>query len=481
MLEFYRFSPFAIAMVVIISTLCVIVQVIAILASFNRYIKIAAHRTENLLEIFLLIQNLILSLLISRIATDAAKSIVVQSGYVALRYGVFAALVLLAVVVSILRRRPFSLVVIPAVFMTLPFVESLSGRLFPWVYMSILLFWIGRAVYVCIQRRHEMQREVSALSVKGAMDALHSGLLYYRPSSGRVYLSNRRMENLMISLMGSIQRNGRTFWQALQSGGARIKPESLLLDGQVVFRTENDTVWLFAEHEMTVVGDKYMQISAIDVSEQWKLTNELWEREEILRQHGEKLAAALDNLDIIHHEEEMLRLKSKVHDMMAQRLAVLMRVFRDEQSLTEAELKKYADDMLAEIQEETDDESGSIETLYKIYGDIGVKIEIEGDVPKDAEHSAFYTIFVREGISNAVRHGFANEVLVTCRTDAEKVSMVLVNSGISLDGGIVEGGGIKELRRRLARLGGELVITTQPQFTLTAAIPNFEDKEMHEI
>ena len=150
------------------------------------------------------------------------------------------------------------------------------------------------------------------------------------------------------------------------------------------------------------------------MTERWKLTDELQEQQKELRHRGEELASTLKSLDEVRRGEELLRIQSTVHDILAQRLALLMRVFRAEISISETGLRSYADDMLAEVQAEIESESSDIETLRQLYGAIGVHIEIVGSAPESAAPAAFYTGFVREGVTNAVRHGLATEVIVTC-------------------------------------------------------------------
>ena len=88
---------------------------------------------------------------------------------------------------------------------------------------------------------------------------------------------------------------------------------------------------------------------------------------------------------------------------------------------------------------------------------------------------AFFTDFIREGAANAVRHGFAAEVFVTCAKTEEGFRMSVANSGVAPAGSITEGGGIKALRRKLDELGGELSVTMRPRFTVTATIRDLRE------
>ena len=468
MFEFYRLDNSIILTLVMISSLCVAAQAMAVVAGFNRYKASALQWVENLMEVCILIHSVIHAFLISGVMDNMKSSLIVPVGLVGLRYGIFLMVVLFSVGVAILRRRPLSLANIPVAFLALPYGERILGRSFSQVYISIFLFWIGRALYICLMRRKNRYSEVSSFSIKDAMDALRTGLLYCG-EDGEIYLMNRRMQELLLALTGKAWRNGLDIRDALLKGNnTYITPEPLSLDGEKVYPPGDGTAWLFKEHEMIIAGREYIQISAVDVSRRWELTHELWKRENELRERGGELAAALENLDEIQRGEELVRLKSKVHDTMAQRLTVLMQVFRAEKSIAETDLKSYADDMLKEVREEVESGAGSIETLCRIYSDIGVSVKINGTMPQNPIYASFCADFIREGVTNAVRHGFATKVIVTYGNTDGSNTLSLEDNGFSYAGEIKEGGGIGELRRRLALLGGKLEIITQPQFILRA-------------
>ena len=52
--------------------------------------------------------------------------------------------------------------------------------------------------------------------------------------------------------------------------------------------------------------------------------------------------------------------------------------------------------------------------MQLLYGDIGVTSKTVGKTAESMALAAFYTRFVREGMTNAVRHGLATEMTVTC-------------------------------------------------------------------
>ena len=474
MLEFYRIPLTVISALQTVSALCITVQAFAMLAGLNRHMSTTARWAENVGEIFALLQTVLLSLILSRVATDMGNPIIAAPGYVALRYGVFAGLVVSSLIACVLRHRPLLLITLPCAMLTLPVMERPLGRAFPLVYILMLAFWTGRAVYICFQRQKELRHEISAFSIKEAMDALHTGLLYCKPG-GEITLMNRRMQELMLALTGRVWHNGLEFRRELMHSGSLLEPEATALGGEKVFQLEDGTVWLFSDTELTIGRRTLLQVTAADVTERWTLTAKLKTQREDIQRRSEELSRALQSIEEIRATEELLRLQSKVHDMMAQRLAILMRIFRSEMSIAESELVSYADDMIVAVKEEMSDEANGLDILCKLYGDIGVRIVTEGEAPESAAHAEFYSAFVREGITNAVRHGLATEATVTCCYSEAEITISVINDGHLSDHGIVEGSGITELRRRAALLDGRLEIKTRPKFALTAYLKNFED------
>jgi len=493
-IEFYRLGYPFISGLVILSSLCTAIQATAVIAGFNRHKAAAADRIENLLQAFVLAHTFLLALLISRLRTDYYASLIIPSEYIMLRYSIFGIIAVLAITVGVLCHKPQVLTIIPIAALTIPFTEEISNHVFPWLYtLALLLIMVCAGVFL-IRQRMLYGREITAFSIKEGVDALHSGLFCCR-MNGEIILINRKMQDLMRVLTGRLWRNGLEFRRALLEGDTIIKPQSTVLDGEIVYLLDDGTAWLFSEAALQISGKEHIQLSAADVTDRWELTDELRIKQEELRYRGEELSAALTSLDELRRGEELLRLKSKVHDMMAQRLALLMRIFRSEMSIDEEDLISFADDMLAEVRREgeLEDETDNIETLCKIYGDIGVKITIEGNPPegespernqpeekppkgnqtggnplKGSDYAAFYSVFVREAVTNAVSHGLATEVMIICSSSKNENIISVSNNGVLPALTIIEGSGITELRRRAAILGGTIDIATKPNFEITA-------------
>ena len=473
MLEFYSFRHAAILLLSMVSAVCMTAQTIAMSVTLNRHKNRIVLWIESITEGFILLQVLILALLISQVRVNIESPIIADAGFVTARYLLFSAIVLLSSIISVLRQKNRLLLRLLPVFaatLTLPFTEALTGRLYPFIYTIALAFWLVRSVYICFTRRKEVAHRVSTFSIKQAMDSLRTGLLYY-DARGRIYLTNRRMQGLMIILTGEVQRNGLTFVKKIDGDDTLVKPDPFELDGHKVFSLPDGTAWLFRICTLEVGRRQYFQLSAAEITDRLQLTYKQQAYVDELKLRGEMIAEAIENLDAVCREEELLRISSEIHDNIAQQLAMMTRILRLKETPDEALLIEYASDILNGWQNaQTESGTETITAIQKAYAGIGVEVMFEGKLPGNRAHAGYFADFVREGVANAVRHGFATEVFVRCSETDDCVKMSVENKHGTAKGVFAEGGGITGLRRKVDALGGSLEIAASPHFTLTAVI-----------
>ena len=475
MSEFFKLPLAAIVALVYATTLGFAGQTLALASGLFRWRGGWARHLENIREALLLAEAFLLSVLMAQVRASFQGTLAFVGGFVTLRYAIFLALSAASIALCFMRRTPRFLAEPLALAVTLPIAEAASGQAFPWLFCAALLFFSLRAAVVCVRRYREMRSKLSNLSIKQAVDALHSGLLFFG-GDGHIVLMNRRMQRLMLALTGAVQRNGNTFRNMLHAGTALKAPEQATPEGHAVYRLDDNTVWMFSEYTLQFGKVKFFQISSADITERWALTAALREQEARVKRRGEELTAAIANVESIRRDEELLRLRGKVHDVMAQRLALLMRALRANQQAPSAILSTYADDLLQEMREEVEAPApaNGFETLLTDFGALGISITLEG-APPETPHRAFFLDFVREGVTNAVRHGFATEVAVVCTHRPACVLISIIDNGFAPKAGIIEGGGITNMRRALEKIGGTLTVEVHPRFRLTACIETTEE------
>ena len=76
--------------------------------------------------------------------------------------------------------------VIAAAAVLFPMTEEVPGLPFPSFFLTSLLYFLVRSVHICLMRRQGALYQISAVSVKEAIDTLHTGLLFF-PSGGGIF------------------------------------------------------------------------------------------------------------------------------------------------------------------------------------------------------------------------------------------------------------------------------------------------------
>lgn len=111
----------------------------------------------------------------------------------------------------------------------------------------------------------------------------------------------------------------------------------------------------------------------------------------------------------------------------------------------------------------------------------GIEVRIDlgvGDETRDERIDGTIYRIVQEGMSNAVRHGSPQRILVTIADeDEDNIRVAIVDDGAGIDGTAGEAGfGLIGMTERIAALGGTLEVGNRrdaPGVALTAVLPRF--------
>jgi signal transduction histidine kinase len=189
-------------------------------------------------------------------------------------------------------------------------------------------------------------------------------------------------------------------------------------------------------------------------------------------------------------QEERRRISRELHDRVLQLLTSIQ--LRSELCLNELigkpdqlerELKTIAEaahkaateirSLLLEKQPTVNLTAGSLERRLKEEMDIfrartGLKLQFEcaigtHDLPYEVEQELYFAL--REGIINAIRHSRATELNLSLTQDQTTCRVGLRDNGVGFDKTSTAGGGgfgLKGMRERIEKVGGQMVIETAP-------------------
>lgn len=473
MIEFYAFNGMMRIILFFAAFLCVIFQT----ASFQLYQWYGrtgyTKLRRNILELLILMQIVIDVLLISQVQSDFY---IPPFAFTICRYVVLCLLTVAAFYFGF-RQKNLRVLLIPFMaLLTLPVLETLHSPLFSVFYGVSLGYFLVRSIYFLRKGHESLNKAISAWSIKEAIDALPAGVLFCT-TNDNIILMNNKMRHLMIALTGKIWRDGEHFYDLLKEEKVLQGIETNFIENQMVYSLPDGTSWMFYKSPVMLQGKNYFQITAIDVTKRWQLTKALQRQNRALQNSSEELKVTLNDLAAIRHDEALIRVKTKVHDLMSQRITLLLRALRENTLPDEDLLAQFSMDLFAEIRAEDRDISSAekLQSLTETFQSIGVTIRFPVDLLSQCRYSELLVDIVREAVNNAVKHGYANEIDVQCLHTDTDLKLVITDNGIPPDGEITEGGGITEMRRKLHLLGGELTITTTPRMTIVARIPKGDE------
>jgi len=116
----------------------------------------------------------------------------------------------------------------------------------------------------------------------------------------------------------------------------------------------------------------------------------------------------------------------------------------------------------------------SIEELicsFKAKSNVDIDFNIHGDVIKTNPNTniVLYRI-IQEGLTNAIRHGHADKILIVLKYDKKFIELIIKDNGVGVDD-INKGFGLKSMEDRVFSLGGTITFMSKDGFSILANIP----------
>ena len=175
----------------------------------------------------------------------------------------------------------------------------------------------------------------------------------------------------------------------------------------------------------------------------------------------------------IQREKNLLKLKNKYHDILGQNLSILQQYLNRQHISQEnfEEIKFMIRKMFIDI-EDTEDTNANLENLIKIHKKNGTDIIIDGKLPQNKEIAKVFFEIIREATTNAIRHADSSQIFVKINETLEETYMIITNDGKKPNEFITENQGIKDMRRKVDKLGGMFYISTVPEFSVNVSIKN---------
>ena len=308
MAEFYRFPHWALTTLVMAAALCIVFQTRAISYSIRRLPTGWVRRVENGMECAILGMLFLFAALLAQVQYGLFCGFLAPSAYGLVRQAVFLLTAVLGTTAAVGMELIWPFFAVGGAAVLLPLTETVTGPAYPVFFLMSMAFFLLRSVHICVLRRRELYTQLSSVSVKEAIDTLHTGLLFFR-RSGELLLCNRSMEALARQMTGQPVQDGRLFQRLLECGPLCGGCAREVLGGQQVFRLPDSSVWSFSAHELPMGRRTMLLLTADDVTEHWDAVTFLARQNQALEQRGQELRSTIAHLQAICEAEEIARSK----------------------------------------------------------------------------------------------------------------------------------------------------------------------------
>ena len=338
-----------------------------------------------------------------------------------------------------------SIIILIALFMQ----ESISRNSLFIIALLGIIYEIISLIYMYF--RYYKKETITDFSIKKVIDECEFGILVLKGKKAK--LINNKMYEILDKL--NIKKDYVT----------NIIIQSIdQLDKNYCVRVE-DKYYVF------VINNN--EIITFDITEVYELHQKLNEQNKKLKENNKEILSSINNIEKLEKEKNLLKLKNKYHDILGQNLSILQQYLNKENITQEnfEEIKFMIQKMFIDI-EDTDDTNANLENLIKIHKKNGTDIIIDGKLPQNKETAKVFFEIIREATTNAIRHAGSSKVFVNIKETLEETYMIITNDGRKPNEFITENQGIKDMRRKVKKLGGMFYISTVPEFSVNISIKN---------
>ena len=322
-------------------------------------------------------------------------------------------------------------------------------------WMLLIIVIMGISVTLASFFKHWKAEHITPMSVKDSIDMLHAGLCYWE-DSGRIILSNKKMDEICLAVSGEMLLNGEKFYN-------RIESECMPMpDG---------TIKYFFHNLVEFEDKKIHELIAADVTELYK-KNELLEQETIsLQKMNESLRRYNQNIEETVRKQEILDAKVYIHDEMNR--LMLVTTANAETPMSEEEFKEILtmwrnNAILLGKESDRTRVNTDISEINQLAELLGIQLRWQGEEPWTVpdEIREVFIMVAGEAIANAVKHAEAKNISIGIHKSDEKIVIGIANDGKLPERKINFGGGLTNIKRMVEAQKGQFRVEINEQFNM---------------
>lgn len=329
----------------------------------------------------------------------------------------------------------------------------------------LLLTVFAADEYIRIRRR--INSEITLMCIKECFDGLATGLCFYS-SDGMPQLVNPVMDSICISLTGSRLYDALLFREAVESRSINGK-------GQPIVQLDDGRTYSFVCYE----EDAVCELVASDITEEFRLTEELEESRKRSTEINTRLKALNSTIRYVIMEKEVLRMKVRIHDELGQALLMAKKYIKDSGSVDSTKLLElWQNSVLLLSSERSEKWQKPYFVNLQRAALLGIEVLTDGMLPEDEALIPVIDTAIAVHTTNVLRHAEGSQVRISVNTSEEGYELIFTNNGRPPVRGVRETGGLANLRRQTEAAGGGMKIRALPEFQLILRLPkNKKDRE----
>lgn len=323
--------------------------------------------------------------------------------------------------------------------------------------LALLLTLGGLALLGVVINRDRAQ--LTNQSVKAGVDAMPDGICWYS-REGILVLKNQAMEDLCLMLTGAALLNGRSFEMAIEANTGA--------DGLV--HLTDGSVWRVTRREAKRGGRPLFELTAAEVTEEYRVTEQLMAEQTQLEQVNHRLSDYMKELMHSITAREILAAKMKIHDdlgllLLSSRRYISQGGSEDEKQL----LRERFRSTMALLREEKSpvERQDEYSLVLNAASHVKVDVQISGTLPEQEPWKHVAASALHECITNTLRHAKGNQIQVCAEARGRKRSISFTNNGTQPKGPIEPGGGLRSLKRLAEEANMTMALESFPAFCLT--------------
>ena len=395
-----------------------------------------------------------------------------------------AAFSALAVVAAARLRKPSYLA--DALFMGLCAPAPIRALGAVWNVVAVLdiAWFLFRGLSGIVDDLVRRSDELTELSLVEVLMGMPAGVLVVGATGGSTFMNVRMRECLFALGLPCDLGDQSGLWERLSLLGRDLSAEASSLgapealgagDGRLLVDLPDGTTWLFARDGAGVRGRR-ARVVCLEVTEAVRANAALGRTNREIEEAADELRSTLADVGRAAEAAAYLRMRSRVHDVVGQRLSILHRYLETGRTDAEsvAELEHLLSSVLTDLRGAAADPCAELDAVVAAFALVGVDVEVRGELPVGKAGAAFARI-VREACTNSCRHAHAKRVFVELGRDARSRALLTVTddgeAGTTAGVTPVERGGVTGMRREMACLGGSLCVVRAPRFTVRAEVP----------